>query len=853
MSFFPFRIIPSTNKTSISRFGRSIVNMNSRFLRIIIRGGNNQSTPTSTTLPLPLVVEVQDKNNNPFNGAKVTWSTYDYGEPFFFDTYTDVYGTSSIGYDVGNSLGTGSVTASVGTDVKYLYYYKTTASAITMEAITQLDQTALINTTASSLPTVFVSDAGGIPYPNYPVTFSIGVGGGHVSGGMTLTDFSGYASPYSWSVGPSIGQNTLICSASTNISGSPIVFRCTGITPSPNTITIISGNNQTNIIAGQTAPIPLKVQIQDSFTSPLPNQLVYFTILTDAFYANSTASTLLPTTMSTDNSGMASASLATSTVVGTIHCSAYFFNTSGSSQEVYFTASTVPGPPNKLIINTQPAAFASSDIILTTQPIIHIVDLNNNIITNASGSVTASIASGNATITAQAAVPFISGVSTYSSLTLQDLDLGDNILAFSSSNVTAITSSIISFSGSIPYQIQFNSSLSDGTTSAALTTFYINILDSNGLLVPGSTNIVTLSISSSISNVLGGTTSSVASNGTASFNNVLINQTGSYKLYAASTGLVPSTSSIFSITQQTTNVPVGATLVGRINFGTQALPTSYVSAPQTTYGLVVGKARKDTGASVITDSNIPDGDQYAYRFTFPVGKTTGTGPGGTWYLHEDLAGNTDGNAVHSYDEMYFSTRFRAFGYDAATNSIPQNNWELVTSIGEFKALGQWGYARNGNSQPNDAILFLRDPIRSNAPWGPGVLTTQFAINIQTQGAVDQTGLPGGSGVNRNFYPNKNGYGANTAIYSCGTSWSNLVELYAKMNTIGSDDGIYRIWYGGILILEYTNCRFRDASNPRGFRARHWNPVLGGGGPGAKTRRDVLDIAHLDLYFKTQID
>ncbi len=179
--------------------------------------------------------------------------------------------------------------------------------------------------------------------------------------------------------------------------------------------------------------------------------------------------------------------------------------------------------------------------------------------------------------------------------------------------------------------------------------------------------------------------------------------------------------------------------------------------------------------------------------------------------------------------------------------------KTLASIGEFKALGQWGYARNGNSQPNDAILFLRDTNRGNAPWGPGVLTTQFGINIQTQGAVDQSGLPGGAGVNRGFYPNRNGYGANTAIYSCGVNWSELVELYAKMNTIGSDNGIYRIWYGGTLILEYTNCRFRDATNPRGFRARHWNPVLGGGGPGAKTRRDVLDIMFLELWFGGQID
>ena len=59
------------------------------------------------------------------------------------------------------------------------------------------------------LPTVVVTDAADHPVPGLAVAFAVTAGGGSVTGGNAMTDFTGTARPESWVLGPNPGPNTL--------------------------------------------------------------------------------------------------------------------------------------------------------------------------------------------------------------------------------------------------------------------------------------------------------------------------------------------------------------------------------------------------------------------------------------------------------------------------------------------------------------------------------------------------------------------------------------------------------------------------------------------------------------------
>jgi hypothetical protein len=61
----------------------------------------------------------------------------------------------------------------------------------------------------TELPSVFVSDASGNPLAGAPVTFTVTIGGGTITGGSETTNSSGLATVGSWTLGTGAGANTL--------------------------------------------------------------------------------------------------------------------------------------------------------------------------------------------------------------------------------------------------------------------------------------------------------------------------------------------------------------------------------------------------------------------------------------------------------------------------------------------------------------------------------------------------------------------------------------------------------------------------------------------------------------------
>jgi hypothetical protein len=75
---------------------------------------------------------------------------------------------------------------------------------------------------------VLVLNQNGQPVAGAPVTFSVQSGGGSVTGGSATTDASGIATVGSWTLGPTIGTNTLVAKTG-NLT--PVIFTADGSDP----------------------------------------------------------------------------------------------------------------------------------------------------------------------------------------------------------------------------------------------------------------------------------------------------------------------------------------------------------------------------------------------------------------------------------------------------------------------------------------------------------------------------------------------------------------------------------------------------------------------------------------------
>ena len=131
---------------------------------------------------------------------------------------------------------------------------------------------------------------------------------------------------------------------------------------------------------------------------------------------------------------------------------------------------------------TNPSESAANDVF-STQPVVHITDGYGNIITGATGIVTASIVSGLGTLTGTASVTAISGVATFTGLGI-DTKGDDYQLGFSSTGLTAATSGAFNIISATPVSLSFTSSPAGGQAGevSALTSTVL-ALDKNGNLV----------------------------------------------------------------------------------------------------------------------------------------------------------------------------------------------------------------------------------------------------------------------------------------------------------------------------------------------------------------------------------
>ncbi len=184
---------------------------------------------------------------------------------------------------------------------------------------------------------------------------------------------------------------------------------------------------------------------------------------------------------------------------------------------------------------------------------VEIRDAGGNRVTGAQNAVTLAIGTnppGDGTLLGTATVNALSGVATFSGLSIDKAGTGYTLTA-SSSGLTAATSTTFNVTAQVATQLLFSVQPSNSTAGDAISpAIQVEIRDATNKLVTAARDAVTVAIGTNPgSGTLAGTKTVNAVNGIASFSGLWINKAGTgYTLAANSGSLTGATSTGFNIT-----------------------------------------------------------------------------------------------------------------------------------------------------------------------------------------------------------------------------------------------------------------------------------------------------------------
>jgi adhesin/invasin len=242
-------------------------------------------------------------------------------------------------------------------------------------------QSAPAGTAVPVAPAVVVRDAAGTPVAGLQVAFVVASGGGSVTGGDAVTGADGVATVGRWTLGGSVGGNTLRATvAADNVNGNPVVFTATAVpgapsadkssvSASPGTISASAGSDGSDIT----------VIVRDSRGNPLPAQGVTLDATGDGVSLTQPG----PTDASGTSTGRFSATTAgehtiSASVAGT---------TIGRA-----TVTVVPGAP---VASASAAAVPAGTAGTPTQIGVTLKDQFGNPVPGAAGQITVAVSGAN--------------------------------------------------------------------------------------------------------------------------------------------------------------------------------------------------------------------------------------------------------------------------------------------------------------------------------------------------------------------------------------------------------------------------------------------------------------------------
>jgi hypothetical protein len=220
--------------------------------------------------------------------------------------------------------------------------------------------------------------------------------------------------------------------------------------------------------------------------------------------------------------------------------------------------------------------------------------------------------------------------------------------------------------------------------------------------------------------------------------------------------------------------------------------------------------------SIISDPTAPQSPPRVLSYDYTAGTNPGYSgpPGAGLRLFAGWAKGATESVGVEMRAYYESTRFKMQGPDFETQQVG------------VKVLGYWGVAKNNiGSLPVQMWSLFGGNGTSNVPL------SSWPIHLAYE---DQ--ILGGTALYQN---------TNQSKLVQADTWHRF-EMRATLNDIGSANGVWKWWLDGILIGDYSNLTFIDASHPSGFWGRHVDGVWGGGGGAVKSRTDHVLFDHMYL-------
>ena len=210
-----------------------------------------------------------------------------------------------------------------------------------------------------------------------------------------------------------------------------------------------------------------------------------------------------------------------------------------------------PAAANKLVWTTQPSNTGSGSAI-SASPAASIEDTYGNVVTSSSATVTAAIGTnpGGGTLAGTTSVAAVSGVATFSNLSINKSGTGYTLTA-ASAGVTGATSSGFNITAGAPSKLAFVQGPSNVVAGSSISpSVTVAVEDAAGNTVTTSSAAVTVAVGTNPSGgTLSGTTTVNAVSGIATFSTLSLDKAGTgYTLAASSGALTGSMSGSFNVT-----------------------------------------------------------------------------------------------------------------------------------------------------------------------------------------------------------------------------------------------------------------------------------------------------------------
>ena len=407
---------------------------------------------------------------------------------------------------------------------------------------------------------------------NVTIAISTNPGGGTLSGTLTMAASGGVATFNNLSIDKVGTGYTLTASDGSLSTTTSNAFNITFAAAHH----LLINQQPTNTVAGQSISPAVTVQVVDQYGNLVTTDT---SSVTFALGNNPTSATLGGTKTVAAAGGVASFSALSITTVGTGYTLVATDGTLGGVTSSSF--GITPAAANHLAFLQQPTNTVAGTSI-TPALTVQVLDLYGNVVTSDTSSVTAAIGTnpGGGTLSGTVSVNAISGVATFSTLSINKTGVGYTLTATDGS-LGSGTSSTFNITPAAANQLAFTVQPGNATAGVSISpAATVTVFDRFGNLVTTDSSNVTIAISTNPGGgTLSGTLTVAASGGVASFNNLSIDKVGTgYTLTASDGSLITATSNAFNITfaaahhllisQQPTNTvagqPIGPTVAVQV-------------------------------------------------------------------------------------------------------------------------------------------------------------------------------------------------------------------------------------------------------------------------------------------------